>query len=107
MVANLKERIAMRYLFVSTDSTEARKLLEGLGSHRCQYNNLDMHAGENLRARIGFNPMSSIGLDGLSERDVNRIIARLARERLYVASDDNGKVQSHIPTALLSSDYRV
>lgn len=98
----------MKYLFVSTDSSEAQKMLEGLGNRGCQYHDIDVNTGERLKRRIGFNPMCSIVMNGqYSERDFDRMVARLSKEMLYVASEVDGSVQTHTTQEAQMSEYRI
>ena len=87
----------MTYLFVTTDSGEARELIEGVKWPRFRYRNIDVNDGERLKKSVGFSPMCSVELGDLPEREFEAIVARLVKEGLYVASYTNGTIQNITP----------
>lgn len=95
----------MARLYVSTGSIEAEALLDPTQSKGFSYTDYDISHGQRLSDTwgLGFNPMSSIGLDvNVSERVIGQIAADLVKKGLFVATEIKGRVHNYIPSDMQS-----
>jgi hypothetical protein len=95
----------MKFLYVSTDSQEIKKLIDPWNSKRYRYNNLDIKDGEELAKRIGFNPMSSITFDrNISYKTIEAIAVKLSNLGLFTVIDSPEKIQKVFPKDINSKN---
>ena len=91
----------MAYLYVTTDSIEAKALIEDTfpsQKSKCNYHDIEPIEGQNLVSRTGFNPMCSIKMNGnISADGLDAIATNLIKEGFYVATEFNGKILKYFP----------
>jgi hypothetical protein len=91
----------MTYLYLTTDSVEAEVLIEDTNfsqEPKYKYNDIEIEMGESLIKKIGFNPMCSVELDeNISSKLLAGIVAKLAKNGLFVAVEHNGDIKRHVP----------
>ena len=77
------------YIYVTTDSYEARELIEEDNPPRHEYYDLDVETGLRLKTRISFNPMASIRVNSTAtKKEIETIVKKLLCERLNVAVEN-------------------
>ena len=85
----------MKFLYVSTDSQEAKRLVDPAGIKHYQYH--EMHTikdGEEIAKRTGFNPMSSIAFNGNTPyKTIEAIALELAEKGLFTAIDSFASIK--------------
>jgi len=88
----------MRFLYVSTDTQEVKKLIDPWDSKRYQHNHMDIKDGEELAKRIGFNPMSSVTFkENIPYKTIEAIAIKLSNFGLFTVIDSPGNIQKVFP----------
>lgn len=93
-------------LYISLDAFDAGELVENIGADedpKYTYQEIDMHEGQKLERKLGFNPMCSVEIDE-PERRIEQIVTRLVKRGLFVALERNGKVESYMPPDMAIRD---
>ena len=94
----------MMHLYLTTDSIEAETLIEDteLGQEpKYNYHDFDFEDSLKLSSKIGFNPMSSVEMNGeVSENQLEKIATKLVKEGLCVATEFKGKIKKYFPKDL-------
>ena len=89
----------MKFLYVSTDSQEAKRLIDPAGIMGYQYHDMcTVKDGEEIAKRIEFNPMSSVTFDGNTPyKTVEAIALDLAENGLFTAIDSFASIKKIFP----------
>ncbi|MBS3163174.1 hypothetical protein J4427_00605 [Candidatus Woesearchaeota archaeon] len=93
----------MRKLYLSTDSSEAKRIMCNQGNLKSKVWDIDMISGSYLVKRIGFNPMSVIEFpDNVSDRHIQGYIPLFAKEGIFsTLLDTEGRYVQNKPDEIL------
>ena len=92
-----------KYLYISTDSEEAKAIVGGFARKYHSYD-IDANTGEKLVSRIGFNPMCSMVFSGVDDSYLEAIATTLVKEGLFVAFEHGNKIKKYQPSDMALRD---
>jgi len=91
----------MIFLYLSTDEFEAEGLVDPDDNLGFICSDMPIGHGEILKKSLGFNPMCSIDLgNAVNAKRARSMAVDLVKQGLFVAMDDDGKIETFMPKDL-------